>query len=128
MPCATASMNGNSMMDFLKNYWPFFALGAWFLYKNLKSRQVVAMMPRLKEQGAVLVDVRSPAEFSQGSAPGTVNIPLQDLGARMAELPKNAPIVVGCASGSRSGMARMTLRRNGFARVYNIGAWTNFLR
>lgn len=115
------------MENTLREYWPLMALAAWFAYKWWRSRRVKQRLPALRAQGAVLVDVRTPAEFAAGSAPGTVNIPLQELGARMAEIPQGVPVVVGCASGSRSGMARMMLRRKGYAQVYNIGGWRHFL-
>jgi phage shock protein E len=112
----------------LQDYWPFLLLAAWFGYKWWNARRVAAMLPELRRAGASLIDVRSPGEFAQANAPGTVNIPLQDLGSRLREIPKTSPVVVGCASGTRSGMARMMLKRNGYARVYNIGTWSNFLK
>jgi rhodanese-related sulfurtransferase len=114
-------------MDFLKTYWPFLLLAAWYGHKWWSARRVGAMLPALRQAGAALIDVRTPAEFQAANAPGTVNIPLAELSQRLAEIPRGVPVVVGCASGSRSGMARMMLRRQGFAEVHNIGAWTNFL-
>ena len=113
---------------FVKEYWPFAALAIWFGYKWWNARRVRAMLPELKKKGAVLVDVRSAAEFASGSAPGTINIPLQELGNRLGEIPKSVPIVLCCASGTRSGMAKMMLKKNGYSEVFNIGAWSNFLR
>lgn len=115
------------MKDFLINYWPMLALMLWFGYKWWNSRRVVAMLPALKARGALLVDVRSAGEFAAANAPGTVNIPLGDLGNRLNDIPKTAPVVVGCASGTRSGMAKLLLKKNGYTEVYNIGAWTKFL-
>lgn len=103
------------------------ALVAWFGYKWWNSRRVVALLPTLKAQGALLVDVRSVGEFATANAPGTVNIPLGDLGSRLAEIPKTAPVVLCCASGSRSGMAKLMLKKNGYREVYNVGAWTKLL-
>lgn len=114
-------------MDFFKQYWPLLALAAWFGYKWWRGRRVRSLLPQLQAQGATLLDVRSVAEFAAGSAPGTVNIPLDQLGQRLAEIPRDQPVVVGCASGTRSGMARLLLRKNGYAPVYNIGGWRNFL-
>ena len=119
---------GFGRMEFLKNYWPMLALALWFGYKWWNARRVVALLPALKQQGATLLDVRSVAEFASANAPGTVNIPLQELGARLDEIPRNTPVVVGCASGTRSGMAKMLLKKKGFAQVHNIGAWPNFLK
>jgi rhodanese-related sulfurtransferase len=113
---------------FLEKYWPFVALGLWFAYKWWNSKRVRAMLPELKKEGATLVDVRSAAEFASVNAPGTINIPLQELGSRLAEIPKSAPVVLCCASGTRSGMAKMMLKKNGYQRVYNIGTWNKFLQ
>jgi len=111
---------------FARQYWPFMALALWFGYKWWNVRRVKSLLPQLKSNGALLVDVRSPAEFASASAPGTVNIPLQELAGRLGEIPRSAPVVLGCASGTRSGMARMMLKKNGYQNVYNIGNWSNF--
>ena len=116
-----------NLQVFIEQYWPMLALVAWFGYKWWNSRRVLAMLPDLKKEGALLVDVRSAAEFAGASAPGTVNIPLQELGSRLAEIPKSAPVVLCCASGPRSGMAKMVLKKNGYQRVYNIGTWSKLL-
>lgn len=111
----------------LEQYWPMLALVLWFGYKWWNTKRVLAMLPDLKKEGALWLDVRSAAEFATGNAPGTVNIPVQELGSRLAEVPKSAPVVLCCASGTRSGMAKRVLRKNGYQRVYNIGTWRKFL-
>jgi rhodanese-related sulfurtransferase len=116
-----------NISDFLAKYWPFLAIGIWFLYKWWNSNRVIAMLPELKKNGAVLIDVRSAGEFANGSAPGTINIPLQELSSRLDQIPKSSPIVLCCASGTRSGMAKLLLLKNGFRNVHNIGAWSKFL-
>ena len=113
--------------NFFEQYWPFMAFALWLAYKWWNSRRVVAMLLDLKKKGALLVNVRTAIEFANGNAPGTINIPLQELGSRMGELPKTSPIVVACASGSRSGMARMMLKRKGYQNVHNIGNWSKLL-
>lgn len=110
-----------------EQYWPVLALGLWFTYKWWNSRRVLALLPDLKKEGAMLVDVRSAAEFASGNAPGTINIPLPELGSRLSELSQSAPVVLCCASGTRSGMAKMVLKKNGYSRVYNVGTWCKFL-
>jgi rhodanese-related sulfurtransferase len=85
------------------------------------------MLPQLKRDGALLVDVRSSAEFASGNAPGTVNIPLTELNRRLNEIPKAAPVVLCCASGTRSGMAKLLLKKNGYKNVHNIGTWNKFI-
>lgn len=82
---------------------------------------------QLKAAGAQLVDVRTPAEFGQGNVPGSVNIPLDQLQLRAAEIDPGRPVIVFCASGGRSGVAKQFLEREGCVEVHNGGAWTNLL-
>ena len=106
-----------------EKYWPVVALALWFGYKWWNSKRVVALLPQLKKNGALFVDVRSAMEFASGNAPGTINIPLPELGRRLTEIPKSAPVVLCCASGTRSGMAKLVLLKNGYKDVYNVGTW-----
>ncbi len=82
-------------------------------------------IPGLLQGGAVIIDVRSPGEFSGGSAVGSRNIPLSDLERGTQDLDPNRWIIVCCASGTRSGMARRWLLKHGFRRVLNGGSWRN---
>lgn len=76
--------------------------------------------------GALLLDVRTPAEFSERHIPGAVNVPVQELGARLRELgPKHRPIVVYCRSGARSAAATQLMRRAGYD-VLDIGGMGNW--
>lgn len=76
-------------------------------------------------QGAVVVDVRTAEEFSEGHVSGSVNIPLDQLQAKIQELKKNDKIVVCCRSGNRSGQAMHFLQAQGFTAVINGGSWQN---
>jgi phage shock protein E len=72
--------------------------------------------------GAVILDVRTADEYRGGAYPGAINIPVQELPARLGELPKkDRPIVVYCASGVRSASAAGALARAGFTDVVNAG-------
>jgi phage shock protein E len=72
--------------------------------------------------GAKIVDVRTPEEFEDEAYPGAVNVPLSTLAARVGELgPKDAPIVLYCASGARSAQAARVLKQSGFTKVVNAG-------
>ncbi|GAA3332984.1 pyridine nucleotide-disulfide oxidoreductase family protein [Curtobacterium albidum] len=64
------------------------------------------------DDGAVLVDVRSPAEHAAGAIPGAVNIPLDELRARHVELP-DGPVVVHCQVGQRGHTAARLLMQLG---------------
>ena len=79
----------------------------------------------LVEDGATLLDVRSPEEFSGGHIEGAINIPVGDL-ARSLEAVPAGPVVVYCRSGVRSARAGRTLLAAGREAVYDlgsIGAW-----
>lgn len=79
-------------------------------------------MPR----DALLVDVRTPAEYSAGHAEGAVNIPVSELGERLGELgAKDRPIAVYCRTGNRSGYAKRYLEGQGFTRVVDLGTLQN---
>lgn len=80
----------------------------------------------LVANGAALLDVRSVDEFAAQHIPGALNIPVNELPARMSELGPNArPIVVYCRSGARSALAAQLLRRAGYqvTDIGSIGSW-----
>lgn len=75
----------------------------------------------------MLLDVRTAEEFSFGSLPGAISIPLDDLRERMQELPKDKEIIVFCAVGLRGYLAQRILRGHGFTAVRNlIGGYKTF--
>lgn len=108
----------------MERYWPFAVLVLWFSYKFYQSQRIRRLLPELRRRGALLLDVRSSGEFDLGHAPETLNIPLHELKDRLGEIPRGVPVVVCCASGTRSGMAAYLLKRQGIGEVYNIGPWT----
>jgi phage shock protein E len=78
-------------------------------------------------QGGVLLDVRTREEHADGHLPKSLNIPVQELGARLPELAdKNRAIVVYCRSGGRSAAATALLVSAGFTQVYDLGAMSNW--
>jgi len=101
---------------------------AFFAVRLLRYRAVKTKLPGLLQGGAQVVDVRSTGEFSAGSRPGALNIPLGELAARAKkELDPARPVVVCCASGTRSGLALGMLKGQGFTNVVNAGPWQNTL-
>lgn len=68
----------------------------------------------------MLIDTRTPEEFSFGSIPGAINIPLDDLRDRMSEVPTSKPIVLFCAVGLRGYLAQRILMGNGYRNVRNL--------
>jgi phage shock protein E len=76
---------------------------------------------RLVSAGATLVDVRSVEEYEDGHIGGAVNIPVDDLAARVQEIPADRPVVLYCRSGRRASRAAEMLRAAGYADVHNLG-------
>lgn len=75
----------------------------------------------------VLVDVREPWEMDLVSIEGSVPIPMRTIPDRIAEIPKDKPVVVMCHHGGRSAQVMMWLRQQGFDQATNlsggIDAW-----
>ena len=81
------------------------------------------LLDRLDDPDAPLVlDVRTPEEYQRGHVPGAINIPYQQVGARLTELGavNGRDIVVYCEAGPRAQRAEMTLKQAGFERVYEL--------
>ena len=72
---------------------------------------------------ATIVDVRTPAEFMDGHAEDSINIPLREIPARLDELRPMENIILCCASGSRSAQATAYLKQHGIP-CENGGPWT----
>ncbi|WP_397361937.1 rhodanese-like domain-containing protein [Olleya sp. R77988] len=89
-----------------------------FLYGNKSDK-----IKDFTERGAVILDVRSKAEYNSGAIPGSKHIPLQQIQAKVKDIKKwNKPVITCCASGMRSGSAAAILRSNGIE-VLNGGGW-----
>jgi rhodanese-related sulfurtransferase len=74
-----------------------------------------------EQQRVLLLDVRTSAEFArEGYISGARLMPLTTLGARLAELPRETPIVCVCRNGNRSQAACEILARAGFSRLANL--------
>lgn len=78
--------------------------------------------------GALLVDVRTSAEFQAGSVKGATNIPLDRIGQHAYKLRKKSRVAVFCRSGARSAQAKAVLERQGCQNVINGGAWRQVSR
>jgi rhodanese-related sulfurtransferase len=97
--------------------WPLLRRGAGGPW--VSALQATQLMNR---EDALVVDLRTAAEFAQGHILGARNIPLADLERRARELDKfkAKPVIVHCGTGSRSGDGLALLRRNGFGNVVNL--------
>lgn len=74
------------------------------------------------DEDAVFVDVREEAEYKVGHIMGNLHIPMSNFPKRMVELEKykDKPVIVYCASGTRSAGAAGKLRKAEFNSVYNL--------
>lgn len=73
-----------------------------------------------KQSKKQFIDVRTANEFNGRKVKGFNNIPLDQLGRRVKELNPELPVVVMCASGSRSMRAARILSKNGFKQIINV--------
>lgn len=104
-----------------------FLIVGFFIWRTLAFRRTRARLPELLRNGAVIVDVRSRAEFRAGSNPRSVNIPLDALEAGARSLDRDKPVILCCASGARSGRAAAVMKGLGFRETVNAGSWVNTL-
>ncbi|WP_321273381.1 rhodanese-like domain-containing protein [uncultured Vibrio sp.] len=77
----------------------------------------------LIEQGAMIVDVRTPREFAEGHLDNAVNFPLSELDKHFKGIVKDKEIVLYCRSGNRSGKAYQYLQSKGFTNLHNAGGF-----
>ncbi|ANQ47957.1 rhodanese-like domain-containing protein [Flammeovirga sp. MY04] len=82
----------------------------------------------LIQNGATLIDVRSEMEFDEGHIENAINIPVNDIQARIQEVKDiSSPIVLCCLSGGRAGVAKALIEAAGVKEVYNAGGWQSLL-
>lgn len=84
--------------------------------ENVDLKNIIA-------NGALIIDVRTKEEYKEGHIEGSLNIPVDEIGKAMDWLIKDIPVVLVCASGSRSAFVKTILQANGFKTVYNGGSW-----
>lgn len=73
-----------------------------------------------KKDEVMLIDTRTPEEFSFGTIPGAVNIPLDEMRDRLSEIPADKPIVLFCAVGLRGYLAQRILIGRGYRNTANL--------
>ncbi len=90
----------------------------WFGHQPVNFKELV-------KNGAIIVDVRSVAEYKTGHISRSRNYPLDTLHSKIADLKKiNKPVITVCRSGARSSVAKGILKTAGIE-VYNGGAWAS---
>lgn len=94
-------------------------MGLFNLFSSKSNDQVRTFL----NEGAVIIDVRSPQEFNSGHIKGSKNIPLNVLHNSVEEIKRlNKPVITVCHSGMRSGSAKSFLQDKGI-KVVNGGSW-----
>ena len=93
------------------------------LYREMEEKDIgLEEAKQLQNEGAIVIDVRSPQEFREGHLDGAISIPEYDIKKEIENivLDKNKNIVVYCSSGGRSKKAQKTLNKLGYQNVYNV--------
>lgn len=93
-----------------------------------RSPDQLAEMRQALDGGAALVDVRSSGEFHAYHLDGAVNVPVGDLSKQALKRigAKDKPVVLYCASGTRSAMMARSLRAAGYQQVLDLGPIGNY--
>lgn len=99
------------------------AVAAIIITRTIRGNARRKLVRTKLAEGAKIVDVRTPGEFGARHYPGAINIPVDKLDKRIKKLgSKDSPILVYCATGSRSRVAVFRLRAAGFEDVINAGS------
>ena len=97
-------------------------LGKWHL--PLSTQEAMDYLA----SGAMLIDVRGPDEFSRGHLSNARNIPLDDLEQHTEALTQVETVLLYCASGTRSQIAKQKLHALGLTQAYDMGAMKAFVQ
>lgn len=88
------------------------------LLGKLNVIQCMDLPPDSREH--TLIDVRTEAEYMQGTIAGAINIPLDQIRSSIRQIPADKPVFVFCQQGMRGYLAQRILVQNGFTRVTNV--------
>jgi len=86
----------------------------------LKRVNIITWRQLQQAQDGIILDVRTPDEFSLGAIPGAVNIPIDGIRDRLNEIPQDKNIYIYCAVGLRGYLASRVLMQHGFNNVFNL--------
>lgn len=100
------------------------------MFGLFKSKPTVSVedLKEMINNGAIIIDVRTPQEFNGGNLKGAINIPVQVIGSKIDEiknLNKNNKVILYCKSGGRAGTAESILQKNGIESI-NIGGYSSW--
>ena len=95
---------------------------------DLPNEVSVAKASDLRDQGAFILDVRTPEEWAEFHIPGSTLIPVDELESRVNEVPRGQQVVVVCRSGNRSAVGRDILKDASFDQVTSMAGGLNAWR
>lgn len=93
------------------------------LYREMEEGDIgIDELKSYQNNGAVIVDVRSPQEYEEGHIDGAISIPEYNIKKNVENIlkDKNEKIIVYCSSGGRSKKAQKSLKKLGYHNVYNL--------
>lgn len=95
-------------------------------YNKISDKQLKEMME--SSNAPLLIDVRTPQEYSRGHIEKSKNIPVENFedGIKKMNLKPDSPVVVYCQSGMRASKASNILNELGFKKIYNLGGISNW--
>ena len=107
-------------MDRVAGYFGSEVVGHWRKSgQELQTIPVVTLeeLSTSHRNGGLLLDVRGAGEYAAGHVPGSLNVPVAELEARLDEIPRRQPLIVHCQTGARAAIAASLLRAEGFEDV-----------
>ena len=103
----------NKIKNVIKNKW-----------RRQMGEQDITLdeLKQFQNEGAIVIDVRSPQEYREGHIDGAISIPEYEIKKKIENivLDKDKNIVVYCSSGGRSKKAQKVLKKLGYQNVYNL--------
>jgi phage shock protein E len=102
-----------------------FMLATYLCYRTYRYIKLAEGLGTKIANGAIVLDVRTAAEYNTGHIEGAVNISLGTIRERYKELDPLKTYITTCSHGLRSVKAEALLKDRGFKQVYNGGAWTD---
>ena len=111
-------MNLRSSLLLLASAWLFACAEAGGQSGSISPDALLSAAP----PNALVLDVRRPEEYGQSHVPGAINVPHDQVAARLDELGPDLdrPVIVYCESGRRAGMAEAVLAEAGFSDVRHL--------
>ena len=99
-------------------------VAAIFMMKQSGQISTKDAFEKLKN-GALVIDVRSAGEFNSGHLAKAINIPLDEIETALPKRVKDKSqvLLLHCASGMRSGMAKSKLKGLGYTNAFNLGSY-----